>query len=153
MGSRGPRGSIRPRGSGDRRFVYVRVPPAAGIASASVPARCRSALAEWDIHFGIAAGFGGVHAGGYPSDVALYEPPLGISEYHYRNCATFQILLRHHVLVGREQDLEARFFGDFQQLAVYQLVPPGVFRFGDGVALKERNERCGRTVIKQNAHW
>jgi len=35
----------------------------------------------------------GVHAGSYPPHVALYNPPLRISEHHNRNRAALQILL------------------------------------------------------------
>ena len=48
--------------------------------------------------------------------------------------------------------VESGFLSGFQQLAVSQLVPPGILRFCDRVAFEEQDEGRGRAVVKENEH-
>jgi hypothetical protein len=98
---------------------------------------------ERDIHLNTTPGCRGVDAGGYPPDVALHDPPLRTSEHHNRNCAALQILLRRHILIGRQEQFKSGLLSRFEQLTVGQLVPTGFFGFRDGVAFEERISGAG----------
>jgi DNA-binding GntR family transcriptional regulator len=67
-----------------------------------------------DFHFRIAAGCGCVHGGGNLADMTLHDAPLRIAKYENGNSAAHQVLLRQHVLVRSNQNLEPGFFGGFQ---------------------------------------
>jgi hypothetical protein len=105
-----------------------------------------------NFHLDIAARRRCDHACRNLSDVALYDSPLRISEHHHRNCPALEILLRCHVHIDRHRHFKACLLGGFQQLSVNQPVPTGIFRFSDGVAFKEWDQRCGRAMVKENEH-
>ena len=75
-------------------------------------------------------------------DMRLKTRPLLEAENHDCNLAARKILLIAHVLVGRQQDLEACVLGHSQEVAVLQRVP---------VLLRGRSplQRRGRPYITQ----
>jgi len=96
-----------------------------------------------------------VHIVGLPEGahrVPAQHWPLGVAENDDCDFAALQVLLIPHVPVRRHQKFEACRFCRVQQFAVYKSVPAGILRFRDGVALKKRDQRRGRSVIKENTH-
>src|ERR1039457_5727994 len=91
-------------------------------------------LYERYIHLGVTTRGRGVHSGGYLADMALQNAPLGISRHDNCNGSALEILLRCHILGGRQEYFKPGFLGGFEQFPVNELVPSGVLRFGDGVA-------------------
>lgn len=69
--------------------------------------------------------------------MTLHDTPLRIAEDDNGNGAVLQVLLRHHVLVRGNRDLESGFLGGFQQRTVDQPVPTRLPCFGDGVTCEK----------------
>jgi hypothetical protein len=68
-----------------------------------VPKLCQPRSPRRNVHLNATARCRGIDAGGYLPDKALHDPPLRIPEHGNRNCATLQILLRRHILIGRQE--------------------------------------------------
>jgi hypothetical protein len=75
-----------------------------------------------------------------------------IGRYHHERQATpGQVLLITNVLIRGDHDLEAGRFGNGQQLAGSELVPPHFNRVADVVARKQIAEIESKIVVKKDA--
>jgi hypothetical protein len=75
-----------------------------------------------------------------------------IGRYHHERQATpGQVLLITNVLIRGDHDLEAGRFGNGQQLAGAELVPPHFNRVADVVARKQIAEIESKIVVKKDA--
>jgi hypothetical protein len=76
------------------------------------------ALPEGNFHLGIAAGGGGIHGGNDPVKVLPHKPPRRVAKNNDGDSPTGKVLLIAHVLVGRQQQIEAGAIGQLKQLSV-----------------------------------
>jgi hypothetical protein len=78
--------------------------------------------------------------------------PLLLTENYYRYPACGKILLIAHILVSREQEIEAGLFRCDQQIAIAKHIPALLSRCADCVALKVWTDRDWRCLIEENEH-
>jgi hypothetical protein len=78
--------------------------------------------------------------------------PLLIADNYKRDFPACQVLLVPHVLVSRQQKLEACRLGCRYQFAVRQSVPSAFYGFNYDVAGEGVSKRSGSAVIEENEH-
>lgn len=110
-------------------------------------------LLERDVHFGVAAGCGGVHARGDAFKMQLHERPSGRPGQNDKgDLAARQILLVADSLIRGEQEINGRILGYVQQIAVGQPIPTSGSGRDYRVAAKSSCNAPRRSVVKQNEH-
>jgi hypothetical protein len=76
-------------------------------------------LLERDMHFGVAAGLGGVHTGGYRLDVLADKRPLLVPKHNKRYLSARKVLLVTNILVGAQQDLVSSVLRLLDEISVF----------------------------------
>jgi hypothetical protein len=89
----------------------------------------------WNLHFGIAAGCGGVDGCEYFLGVEPDPWPVRGAQHNQGNETATEVLPIADALVGGQKDIEASLFGGREQFTVRELIPPGILRLGDRVVL------------------
>lgn len=105
-----------------------------------------------NVHFGIAARGGGIHRLGNTADMLAQFRPLLLTEYDNRQFAPFQVLLIHHVLVGRHEYVESCLLCCRKQSPVAQLLPASLQRERDSMPCEMFGEPSGRAMVEQCEH-
>ena len=113
----------------------------------------KASLAERNINFGVAAGYGGVHHAGDALKVQSDARPFRrASQNDKRDFSLGEVLLIAHSPVGREQKINSRFLCGIKQRAIGEPIPSSGLRRNNSMAKKRRDEALGRSVVKENEH-
>jgi hypothetical protein len=75
-------------------------------------------LLRWNPDFGIAARYSSIYRFDNPSIVRAKQGPLLLTQDHDRDLTALEVLLVDHILVRRQQEVEASLFGSIEQISI-----------------------------------
>lgn len=105
-----------------------------------------------DRNLDITAWRGGINGLCHAFNLAFDARPTGCGQHNDCDLATREVLLISEILVGRNQNGKAAFFGLLQQVAVFQIVPTKLEGCRDLMGCEVLAKRDWSPLVEKNAH-